>query len=236
MNTRRSLALTWAVVALAAACPFTAAGARPERSVCDEVGFYRGDYIGDRSKLKVVEDFHFRPHTESLLRLAGTSVDEIGADLSYTLQSFPNHHRALLALVRYGKKLKTQQPPGVDRPIECFLRRALNFRPDDTVARMVYVTYLTEQSRPADALTILDGTEAFAEDSAITYYNMGLLYADLQQWDKALRMAHRASSLGYERLELRVRLMRAGHWQDPEPRAPDPSASSAAAGASAARH
>jgi hypothetical protein len=206
----------------------------PVPGACDEVGFTRGDYLGDRSKLKVVEEYHFKPHHESLIRLPGESVDALGANLSYTLRSFPNHHRALLAMMRLSERTKLDQPRGADRPVECFLRRAVKFRPDDTVARMLYVDYLIKKSRRDEALAQLAATEPHARDNAFSLYNMGLLYVELQDWDHALEMAHRAQSMGFTRTDLRDRLTRAGKWRDPPPDGTAPAASPPASAASAA--
>lgn len=206
----------------------------PTPGACDEVGFTRGDYLGDRSKLKVVEEYHFKPHHESLIRLPGESIDALGANLTYTLRSFPNHHRALLAMMRLSERTKLDQPRGADRPVECFLRRAVKFRPDDTVARMLYVDYLIKKSRRDEALAQLAATEPHARDNAFSLYNMGLLYVELQDWDHALEMAHRAQGMGFARTDLRDRLTQAGKWRDPPPAGAAAAASSPASAASAA--
>lgn len=200
---------------------------------CDEVGFTRGDYLGDRSKLKVVEDFHFKPHTENLIRRRGDSARSIGADLSYTLLSFPNHHRALNSMMRLAERSGREQPEGADRPVECYLRRAVRFRSDDTVARMLYVTYLIKKARKDEAMVQLAAVEENAQDNAFSLYNAGLLYADLQEWALALSMAHRAMALEFPRTELRDRLVKAGQWQEPAPEAAAAPASAASQAASA---
>jgi len=53
-----------------------------------------GDYTNpsDAQKLSVVEAFHFTADVEQLRR--GIS-DKLGGDIGYTLEHFPNHHRAL---------------------------------------------------------------------------------------------------------------------------------------------
>ncbi|HZX26103.1 MAG TPA: ABC transporter permease, partial [Telluria sp.] len=58
-----------------------------------------GDYLNpaDASKLRLVEAYHFTQNVESLKRGESGSV---AGDLAYTLEHFPNHHRALGALVR----------------------------------------------------------------------------------------------------------------------------------------
>src|SRR3990170_454495 len=59
------------------------------------------DYRFERGKLAVVEKRHFTPKVERLI--SGESNSKPGPDIGYTLNKFPNHHRALLALSKLGK-------------------------------------------------------------------------------------------------------------------------------------
>jgi hypothetical protein len=218
----RRLASTALLVAVCAQPAIAASDVAPPPAAagaCDEIGLTKGDYLGDRSKLRVVEEYHFKPHTESLVRRPGDSSQSIGADLSYTLRSFPNHHRALNSMMRLAEKSGREQPDGADRPVECFLKRAVRFRPDDTVARMLYVTYLVKKARKDEAMTQLSMVEQHARDNAFSLYNAGLLYTELQEWDLALSMAHRAQAMGFPRTQLQESLLKAGKWRDPSPEA-----------------
>ena len=171
------------------------------------------DYRTDRDKLEIVEDYHFTPEVEALIR--GKSSAKLGADLSYTLNAFPNHHRALMSVMRYGQKLKTPQPADTQYSVECYFQRALRFRPDDAVARMIYATFLTTNGRSADALRELAQVEKTAGDNSFTYYNLGLIYLDMKEYDKALTQAHKAMALGFTRTGLRDKLVEAGKWREP---------------------
>jgi tetratricopeptide (TPR) repeat protein len=74
---------------------------------------------------------------------------------------------------------------------------------------------------------------ATAGDNAFTHFNAGLLYLELNEFEKALQQAHRANELGMVNPALRERLQAAGKWQEPTSppadaaRAPDPTASTA---------
>ena len=57
------------------------------------------DPVSKRDNLPIVESFHFTPDVESLRH--GRSGSVLG-DLRYTLRAFPNHHRALKSMARYG--------------------------------------------------------------------------------------------------------------------------------------
>lgn len=176
-------------------------------------GFYGPyDYRTDRDKLHVVEEFHFTPEVEALIR--GRS-GYLGGDLSYTLRSFPNHHRALMAVVRFEEKMKTTRPEALEYPVECYFERAIRFREDDTVVRCLYAQYLGKRKRPQEALQQLEVAVTHAEDNPFSHYNIGLIFFELGQYDRALQQAHKAKALGFERTELADMLKRVNKWQEP---------------------
>jgi len=77
-------------------------------------------------KLPIVEKFHFTPSVETLVHGNSSTVAK---DLDYTLRAFPNHHRALYAMLRY--QLKNKGPAGARYTIECYFDRALRLAPKD---------------------------------------------------------------------------------------------------------
>ena len=200
---------------------FTAAAvfAQAPQSNCGELRLHRAgqfgpfDYRTDRSKLGIVEDYHFTPAVEALIR--GSSSVIPGPDLSYTLGVFPNHHRALLAMVRYGEKMKSPRPPGASYSVECYFDRALRFRPDDSIVRMIYANYLSKSARAPEAIQQLEQATAFAGNNAFSHYNIGLIYFDMKDYDRALRQAHKAIELGFPQTALRDRLQNVGKWTEP---------------------
>jgi Tfp pilus assembly protein PilF len=171
------------------------------------------DYRKERNgKLHVVEAFHFTPNIESLIR--GNS-GPLGGELDYTLRASPNHHRALLAMVRLVERLKTPQPTGSHYTIDCWFDRALRFQPDDTTVRMIFATYLSDNNRKAEAIEQLERADATAGENAFTHYNIGLVYFDLKEYERATQQAHKAMALGFEWTTLREMLEKAGHWKPP---------------------
>jgi hypothetical protein len=191
------------------------------------------DYRTERGrKLAVVEEFHFTPKVEGLI--AGQS-GYLGQDLDYVLRVFPNHHRALVALVRYGKRSQSPNPPHVAFSIECYFERAMQFKREDTTVRMLYASFLHDAGRTADAVKQLDHVIALAQDNPFTQYNAGMVFADMGLYDRALRQAHLVAAAGFTRPELRKRLEAAGKWSEPAPpEAPAGAASGASAPAPAA--
>jgi tetratricopeptide (TPR) repeat protein len=172
------------------------------------------DYRLVKGKFDNVERFHFTPNVESLVR--GES-GPLGADIDYTLQASPNHHRALIAMQRLSERVRTDRPPGANFPIECYYERALRFQPDDTVARGLYAIYLHKQSRTADAIKQLDVAVNYAGENPLSHYNIGLLYFENGAHEKALAEAHLARRLGWESTKLEESLKAAGKWRDPPP-------------------
>ena len=188
------------------------------------------DYRTDRDKLPIVEAFHFTPEIETLIRGKTASI---GADIDYTLNVFPNHHRALVAMAKLAARNKTVQPDGARLTIECYFDRAVRWFPTDTVARLLYADYLVKANRSADAQAQLARVALLADDNAFTHYNLGLLYLELKNYDKALVEAHAAQGLGLAKTELRDALKKAGKWRDPSPGIAPPGASAAAPAAAA---
>ena len=192
------------------------------QDITAECGHYRYegqfgpfDYRKQRGALlKDVEQHHFRPEVEALVRGITISTP-IGAEISYTLVRFPNHHRALVSLVRLGEKTSSQQPKGTRWSVDCYFRRALRFASDDTVVRLLYAQFLGNQKRLDLARFQLESAMRESGDNPLTQYNIGLVYFELGDHERALAQAWTAMSLGMQRPELQAMLMKAGKWRDP---------------------
>lgn len=170
------------------------------------------DYRNQRDKLPIVEGTHFTPVIEALLR--GAHEQHPGSDIDYTLRAIPNNHRALLAMMRLGERDKTQKPRGSRYSIDCWFQRAIQFRPDDGIVRMIYSTYLGNNDRTSEANSQLDIATAYAKDNAFTHYNIGLHYFDIKNYHKANLQANKAMALGFQSTDLRDRLREIGKWID----------------------
>jgi tetratricopeptide (TPR) repeat protein len=169
--------------------------------------------------LTLVEGAHFTPEVENLIKGITSSL---GGELDYTLRAYPNHHRALLSLARLAKRTKSAQPFGLHYSVECYFERGIRFRPDDTTVRMIYAIFLFDNARPADAERQLEQVDKLSGDNGFAHYNMGLIYFERNQFDKALIQAQKAFSLGFTRPDLYNKLKAAGKWTAPEPRTEEP--------------
>lgn len=192
----------------------TPATAQQTLSNCGSFEGAFGDYRTDpRKLLRVVETHHFTPNIENLVR--GNS-GSLGAELSYTLNTFPNHHRALLAMVRLGERLKTTTPPGSKFAVECWLDRSIRYSPDDNIARLIYASYLGKNSRQKEATEHLEVTAQSVNANAFTHNNIGLVYFDMKNYEKALFHSHKAIELGLSVATLSDQLKNAGKWSEPD--------------------
>lgn len=155
-----------------------------------------GDYLNpaDRAKLSAVEQFHFNADVESLRRGQSGSV---GGDLGYTLERFPNHHRALTAMARLALKAKMPQPPGALRSVDCYFTRALYMNGRDSRVRSTYAAYLLAVNRDDEALEQLESVMGADPDNATAHYNLGLLHFKRKNFDKAREHAQEAYSRGF---------------------------------------
>lgn len=206
------------LIALSAGLPASAQTLGPSCGTLSSAGQYGPyDFRTDHDKVQIVLATHFTPAIEALLP---TRLGPPGGDIDYTLRALPNYHRALIAMMRLGEKQKTSRPTGSRYTIDCWFERAMVFRPDDAVVRMIYSTYLQSQARIAEANAQLGLATVYAKDNAFTHYNIGLHYFKLGNYEKALAQAHEAKALGWTKTELRDQLQSVGKWTD-SPDKPD---------------
>lgn len=158
----------------------------------------------------LVESFHFTRAVETLANGSST-----GQDVAYTLHVFPNHHRALLALIKLGEKEKTTKPRGMRYTVPCYFERAERFRPDDATVKSIFGVYLVRSGKNQEAQKKLEEALELAGDNANVYYNLGLSYYQLKMFDQSLKAAHRAYALGFPLPGLRNLLKRSGKWEEP---------------------
>ena len=182
-------------------------------------------------RLHVVEEHHFTPNVESLVK--GNSSAFVSVELSFVLRAFPNHHRALLSIIRLGEKEKTDNPKSSQYSIPCWLERAVHFAPHDRIARMIYAGWLGKRGKKTEAVQQLETAERLAEGNAFTLYNIGLVYLELGLHEPALVKAHQAQALGFQRSGLADALKAAGKWREPPPAPPADPASAPTAGSAA---
>lgn len=183
------------------------------------------DYRTSRAQLAVVEKFHL---TQSVETLQAGNTSSIGGDLDYTLRASPNHPRALMAMANLAVQKKTKHVRGAQYPVDCYFDRAIRFASNDGTVYMIYGTYLFKAGDKQKALKEFEIAETYAEDNANLHYNLGLVYADAKEYDKALMHAHKAYALGFQLTGLKNKLVAAGKWKEAEATTTAPDATVAA--------
>jgi Tfp pilus assembly protein PilF len=173
-----------------------------------------GDYTNadDRQGLSVVEQFHFTPNVE---RLASGASDTVGGDIAYTLEHFPNHHRALAAMAKLALRSKTSKPQGARYSVECYFDRALRFKPGDAQVHSLFGGYLLALNQDQQALEQLQEASRLEPGNATTHYNLGLLYLKKKDYANARASAEQAYALGFPLPGLKNKLTALGQWQEP---------------------
>lgn len=167
---------------------------------------------GNRDLLKTVNSNHFNSDVQQLVH--GQTSTEALADLDFILRHFPNHHGALRVMTRYflegGSQLRYLSP-------ECYFDRALRGYPDDIAVRQIFSMYLARKGRYQQAVAQLEEAVRLHDGPSMElHYNLGLLFADLQDYDKANEHAAIAYGMGHPLAGLRDKLERAGAWRSQE--------------------
>ena len=166
----------------------------------------------NKQLLNLVEGPHFNPGVESLTK---RSTSYFADDISYTLRVFPNHHRALITIQRLADREMTDKPEHAQYSIECYFDRAVRFQPSDQIVRMLFAGYLIKKNLLVNAEAQLIEAIMLAPENPFTQFNVGLLFLDMKNYERAVAQAHRAADLGLARTELKERLMAAGKWTEP---------------------
>lgn len=182
---------------------------------------------------KIVEEVHFTPGIEMMTRPKNTMIHDMAQDVEYTLNVFPNHHRALITMSRLAERWSRDPPPGTNMPVECWFDRAVRFRPDDTVARSLYAQWLHKRKRGTEGVQQLKVAVEHVKDNPMSHYNIGLVAMEIGDHALALQQAHKALAMGYPRQELAEALKRAGRWTEPPLEPPADAASLPGAAAAA---
>ena len=197
----------------------TSAAAVTDKQVCQPWPQAWGDGLGpfdvrdskQKALLYTVESNHFNQNVETLR--SGMSA-YIGAELHFVLHRFPNHPRALAALMRLSDREKLDRPKGAYETVECYLWRAVVWSPDDATAKALYGIHLLNKQRLDDALELLNEANELNPDSANVHYNLGLLFVQKKDYEKAMLHAKKAYALGFPLPGLKEKLRQAKAWTD----------------------
>ncbi|MBN1378928.1 MAG: tetratricopeptide repeat protein [Gammaproteobacteria bacterium] len=170
------------------------------------------DQIGEAENLRIVESYHFSPKVEGLLE---GDTGPLPMDIDYVLRQIPNHYRALAAMMRF--QIAYPRPADANYyTMDCYLERALAFTPTDPNLHMLYAVYAHKKKEYDKALKFYAEANRIGLNSMEYHYNLGLLYFDMKDYEKAREHAEKAYSQNYPLQGLRNKLKRAGKWVSPQ--------------------
>jgi tetratricopeptide (TPR) repeat protein len=165
-----------------------------------------------RSAVNNVNHNHYYPAMERMRR--GEYTQPVMADLDFTLRHWPNHLPALEALIRYD--LAGGKVYGFE-PAYCYFARARAWVPDDPGVLLHEGYYFWKKKDRARAIEAYTAALAVDPKSADAHYDLGLLYCESGEYDKAEAHAHAAYDAGYPLPGLKRKLQQAGHWTEAKP-------------------
>jgi tetratricopeptide (TPR) repeat protein len=131
-------------------------------------------------------------------------------EIDFTLRWFPNHPKGLQFLTVLFDK--NSCPNG--KTAEGYFDSAIRFRPNDAIAHILYGLYLHKKGVLDKALNQYNIALTLAPESADLHYNLGLLYVELKDYDKALYHAQKAYQIGFPLPWLREKLHKLGVWSE----------------------
>jgi tetratricopeptide (TPR) repeat protein len=174
-----------------------------------EQGFGPFDYtsIEGKKNLNIVEIYHFTSKVETLKSGQSGHID---GDLDYTLRAFPNHHRALNAMMRYQEQNPQKIHPDTTK-IECYLQRATHFAPHDPIPFILYGIYLHKHGHLQQALDQYQQAEKIQPNHPELLYNLGFLFIDLKKLEQAREYARKAYGAGHPLSGLKNKLKKLGY-------------------------
>lgn len=167
------------------------------------------------SPLWLVEKGHFSQHVQMLKKGLDENHASNAANLDYVLRAFPNHYKALWVMIRYY--LSEGRPRYAQSgypPAECYLQRAIKFRPKDAALYMLYGNYLQLAGMPDKAVKFYKKALSLDPKSAEAHYNYGLVLLKQKKYEDAKKQAKQAYELGYPLPGLKTRLQEAGYPLD----------------------
>ena len=186
---------------------------------------------GASSNLFLVESAHFLETCEAMVYCAAGTP---GREFDYTLRAFPNHHRALVAMVKLAARTNTDKAVDARYTVSCYFNRAIRFKPDDIVVRLLFAVYLKDSKRLDAAREQLREAKALAPTNPFSQYNLAMVAVDLEDYATAVEYARKAYSAGMTQPVLKQRLIGAKRWTEADEAASQPGAAEAAEAAASA--
>ena len=153
-----------------------------------------------QDKLPIVLKVHFDRDVAKLNK--GMTGRLPHGDIDYTLRAIPNYHPALFSMSKLERRDKATLLPGETyKPkyysAECYFTRALYLQPKDHLARMLFAMHWQQNKQYKRAeMHYLLALDLKPNDPELNY-NIGLLYANMKEIEKASKHANVAYTAGH---------------------------------------
>lgn len=182
---------------------------------CQELGQGYGpyDYTNPNHRghnLEIVEGGHFNKDVEMLIK--GKTSSNPWPDIQYTIKAFPNHHRALYAMMRYQLQNSNLKGAIKPAPAECYFQRAIKFKPDDYRVMQLYANYLIKKGYPELAVKTYNRALKIKNAPPEINYSLGLLLLKMNKLDEAVEQAKIAYDGGIKKSKLARKLKEVNRW------------------------
>ena len=163
---------------------------------------------------KLVEGAHF---TAGVRQGKYGNAGSLEGDLDYVLRHFPNHPQALFVMgkLQAGDQFNPRKGSRKDYfywSIDCYLKRAIEMGNNypDTYLVAAILTHRKKEYETAESNYLK--SISLSEESIEAKYNLGLLYFDMSQYDKAKKYAKEAYQAGYPLQGLKQKLKSKNNW------------------------
>ncbi len=213
---------------------FSSVPSLADEAICgtpyDQQGVGPWDYFDPKSHVPpnsisesyvgIVERVHLTPEMMNLeTGSTGNGMLGLIGDLDYTLRKIPNHPKALDMAsrleIREGSYPQKKWSGHWRRNVDCYFDRAFRFTPGIPIIHMLYGIHLHRSNKLGLAELEYKKSESLqTKESSELYYNMGLLYFDMNNYDISAKYARKAYDRGYPLPGLRDKLKNIGKWQN----------------------
>lgn len=167
-----------------------------------------------------VHEYHLKPAYDAMSRGNSKSAHE---NFEFILQGFPNSPQALNGMSELC--VNKWKSPKCDA--DSWFERAVERNPQVAATWTIYGVHLQRKGMLRDAIGKFDHALELKPNDMNAHYNIGLVYFDLKDYDKANLHAQMSYYLGAPLPGLRNKLMRVDRWK-PMPSPPlDPPAAAA---------
>jgi len=157
--------------------------------------------------LNSVEKLHLH---KAIAHLQQGQISAACLEIEFTLRWYPNHPRGL----QFVAELYDKHACPNSKTAEEHFTTAQNFRPNDPIAYILYGLYLHKKGFLEKAAKQYNLALPLAPESSDLHYNLGLLYIETKDYDKALHHAKKAYDIGHPLPGLRKKLKNLGLWPD----------------------